>query len=280
MAPLSKTLVLTGAVFAAFSSAVPIQQRDVVWETVTNVVWTTVDVTTTIGGDQPTTAPVAVPETTSADPAPAPSETTSVSSAPAPAPTTTSETAPTQAAPAPQVVSSSSSTSSVSAPATTAPAPETSVPSTTSAPAPTTTYAPAPSSSSSSSSSSTSAPAPTSSASSSSSSSSSGLCSESSPCSGEGTYYDTATSSLNPSSCGTTNDGTSEDVLALPYGLMVDSDCGKSVTVSYRGKTAKATVVDKCMGCQGQSIDLSRHLFDQLASEIDGRLYGVQWWFN
>jgi hypothetical protein len=40
-----------------------------------------------------------------------------------------------------------------------------------------------------------------------------GACSKSAPCTGDITYYDTATTTSNPSSCGTPNDGHTELVL-------------------------------------------------------------------
>jgi hypothetical protein len=33
-----------------------------------------------------------------------------------------------------------------------------------------------------------------------------------------------------------------ENVLALPHGIMTDSDCGKTVTVTYNGQTATGIV--------------------------------------
>lgn len=58
-------------------------------------------------------------------------------------------------------------------------------------------------------------------------------CTKDAPCKGQVTYYDTATSPSAPSSCGMTNDGETESVLALPHGLMTDADCGKTVTIHY-----------------------------------------------
>jgi hypothetical protein len=94
------------------------------------------------------------------------------------------------------------------------------------------------------------------------------------------TYYDTATTSTNPSSCGTTNDGETEFVLALPHGIMTDSDCGKSVTIEYNGVTQTGKVVDKCMGCDNTSVDLSRAFFGAFASLSEGRLSGAKWYIN
>lgn len=62
---------------------------------------------------------------------------------------------------------------------------------------------------------------------------------------------------------------------------MSDSDCGKSVTIIYNGVTKTGTVVDKCVGCDNNSIDVSRALFVALAGSLDpGRLFGVEWFIN
>ncbi|GLI76945.1 hypothetical protein PoHVEF18_005227 [Penicillium ochrochloron] len=246
MAPITKTLALAGAFFAVSGFAAPFNKRAVVWETVTDVVWETVDVTTTIypnGQAQATVVPVVT--------------------------TTAVETTPTvQAAAAAQTLNEEEATTStiVAAPTTTA--------------APVVQAAAVESSSSTSSAAST-----TSSASSSSSSSTSsgytGSCSEGSPCTGDITYYDTATTSSNPSSCGTTNDGLTELVLALPHGIMTDGDCGKSVTITHNGVSKTGKVVDKCMGCDNNSVDLSRAFFEALAGSLDaGRIAGVEWYIN
>jgi expansin (peptidoglycan-binding protein) len=57
--------------------------------------------------------------------------------------------------------------------------------------------------------------------------------------------------------------------------------CGKTITVkcTSTGKTTTAKVVDKCMGCDGDSIDLSNAAFSDLADMAVGRT-GAQWWFN
>ena len=105
-------------------------------------------------------------------------------------------------------------------------------------------------------------------------------CTKDTPCKGQVTFYDTATSPSAPSACGTTNDGGAESVLALPVGLMSDADCGKIATVKYGSITKTGKVVDKCMGCDNSSIDLSRHFFKDLASLSEGRISGVEWWIN
>ena len=77
--------------------------------------------------------------------------------------------------------------------------------------------------------------------------------------------------------------------------------CGRMAQIKVPGKpVVAAKLVDKCMGCvshpesahvsfhtdanayvqEGESIDLSNHLFDQLADEAEGRLHEIEWWFT
>lgn len=263
MAPITKSLALAGALFAACGFAAPVEKRAVVWVTVTDVVWTTVDVTTTIYPEQLGATTATVEPVTTTPAAPAVPTTTVV-------PQQESETqSQQQAAPAPQPETSAPAPAPAPQPeTTTAPAPP--------APQPTeqTTVVPEPTSTSQ-------APAaPVSSSGSASDSGYNGACDENSPCVGEMTYYDTATLATNPSACGTTNDGETELVLALPVGLMTDADCGKSVTIEYNGVTQTGKVVDKCMGCDNTSIDLSRALFESFASLSAGRISGAKWYIN
>lgn len=241
------------AIFATLTAAAPVhQKRAVVYETVTEVDVTTIDTTITLypGEATPTVASVYTTEVAvTSTPAAVVVPTSTV--APAPAPVADTASSPTQAPPAP--------------------APETT---TTAAPVPTTTVAPpapaiaAPVTSSSSSSTSTAAPATSTGTSGSSGSGHSGT--------GDGTFYDTATSLSSPSYCDTANDGTTENVVALSQAIMDQSLCGAKITVTYDGKTATGTVVDKCMGCSAESIDMSRAMFGDLASLDAGRIT-VSW---
>lgn len=240
----SKALALA-AIFATLTSAVPMQQkRDLVYQTVTETDITVVDTTITLypGEATPTLSP-AVEEAT-ATPA---VETSGFAEK--------------------QVASSSSTTYSPPAPA-----PQTSYSSsTTSAVAPTTYSPPAAEPTTSSSSSSTSSTSTSSTAPSTSTSGSilSGY--------GDGTYYDTATSSTSPSFCDTTNDGTSSNVVALSQDVMTEALCGSTIYVTYESKTLKGTVWDKCMGCDSQSIDMSRAMFGNLTDMSAGRIT-VSWY--
>ncbi|KAH6722512.1 RlpA-like double-psi beta-barrel-protein domain-containing protein-containing protein [Leptodontidium sp. MPI-SDFR-AT-0119] len=112
-----------------------------------------------------------------------------------------------------------------------------------------------------------------------SSSSSGGVCSSASPCEGDITYYDAGLGA-----CGETTDGSVDKVIALPVGMMGAQSngnpyCGKTVTIKKGSKTTTATVVDKCMGCKGNSIDLSNAAFLELAEFDVGRTTAT-WWFN
>lgn len=94
---------------------------------------------------------------------------------------------------------------------------------------------------------------------------------------GDLTYFVTATDPSSPSACGTTNNGETELVLALPQSIMDPSDCGKDVTIEYKGISKVGRVVDKCIGCDEQSIDLSIALFRQFSDLKSGRLFGATW---
>ncbi|KAK8112187.1 RlpA-like double-psi beta-barrel-protein domain-containing protein-containing protein [Apiospora kogelbergensis] len=92
---------------------------------------------------------------------------------------------------------------------------------------------------------------------------------------GDMTYY-------NPGlgSCGLTN-GDGDAVVALSpaqYAAHPDA-CGKSIVINYGGKTATATVVDKCPGCSADSIDVSPSIFQSLESLDAGRVQ-VSWSFQ
>ncbi|KAL8854748.1 MAG: hypothetical protein Q9221_000531 [Calogaya cf. arnoldii] len=99
------------------------------------------------------------------------------------------------------------------------------------------------------------------------------------PCSGEITFYDTGLGA-----CGTVDDGLNENVFALAHGMMGEQSngnpfCGRKAEVTLDGKTVVGKLVDKCMGCVGQDIDLSHKMFQALAHEDRGRIPGVSWKF-
>lgn len=270
MAPIFKSLALVSALFAAISSAAPVnldkREVDVVWTTVTTVVWTTIDVTTTIYPTPQAPTPPVVESTPTPTPSAAPEQAEPIETSTQPETTKSQPTQPSVATFIP--VAAAAAAADSAAPIPEEPAPQ---PATTAAPSTSTTTQAAPSAPPAANSGSTEKAA---------SSGYSGPCSKGSPCVGQLTYYDTATSASAPSSCGLTNDGFSENVVALPVGIMTDADCGKTVTITYNGITKTATVVDKCMGCKPTDLDASRHLFGELADFSAGRIDGMSWYFN
>lgn len=75
-------------------------------------------------------------------------------------------------------------------------------------------------------------------------------------------------------------------MVALPHSMMGpkfndNPYCNKTITITCiaTGKTTSATVVDKCMGCDGFSIDLSNAAFLDLGDLAMGRTRAT-WYFN
>lgn len=250
---------------------------DIVWKTVIDEVVKTVDVTTTIW-----VTPGGAPPAQSPPPAPVAQSSSSSVAVPAVHPVQS-----------PPPVSSSS---------VAAPPP----------PPPSSSAAPAPPPSSSAA-----APPPQSSSSSSSAPSSGGsflatgfgdilpganesyaACTESTPCGtpndpgAEASFYSMTGSDgvIGTGACGSALNALTTDFVAineyvmgyLSSGTPMNPLCGVTVTVknTATGKTATGVCADKCPGCKTSwGIDLSNHLFDQLASESEG-VFPVEWWFN
>lgn len=266
---LAKTIVAAGALLS-MAAAVPMQQqnkRDVVWETKIEEAYVTVDVTTTVWlnpGETPPIGPAGgdgapghfghghhgnhhtkvTSKIKSTITVPGPSE---QPTEPASPPETTSTSAP----PAP-----TTSTYVAPAPSTPAPAP--------SSPAPVSSAPPADSSPPSN---------------------GGGSAPSGQTYTGDLTYY---TPGLG--SCGVTNTA-SQNIVALAEGMMsamtpasgnpnANPLCGKSITISYGGKTATATIMDTCPGCANGGLDLTPSLFEVFAPLSEGRLTGMKWWYN
>jgi len=58
------------------------------------------------------------------------------------------------------------------------------------------------------------------------------------------------------------------------------SHCGDTVTISYRGKSVQATVVDECMGCDPNHIDLSPGLLHHIAGPGTDMVSDASWSFG
>ncbi|KAI1804801.1 RlpA-like double-psi beta-barrel-protein domain-containing protein-containing protein [Daldinia bambusicola] len=94
---------------------------------------------------------------------------------------------------------------------------------------------------------------------------------------GDMTYY---TPGLG--ACGKQNSASDHIVALSPaqYGHDANPNlakvCGRTINIRYGGRTASATVVDKCPGCASGSIDVSPAVFRQLAPLDKGRVR-VEW---
>jgi len=99
--------------------------------------------------------------------------------------------------------------------------------------------------------------------------------------SGELTFFKVGLGSCGYNDAGKDN---SENIVALSHLLMGEQSngnpmCGKTITVSYGGKTVQAVVRDKCMGCAVNNIDGTEKLFTEFEPLSKGR-FEVKWWFN
>ncbi|RYP37537.1 hypothetical protein DL767_002845 [Monosporascus sp. MG133] len=97
--------------------------------------------------------------------------------------------------------------------------------------------------------------------------------------SGDMTYYDPEGA---PGACGGRHLG-SDKVVSVPlshYGNYPNPNncpsCGKTMRIHRNGKTTTAKVVDKCKGCAGDRIDVTKAVFSDLADLNLGRVQ-VTW---
>ncbi|ERF75599.1 hypothetical protein EPUS_04579 [Endocarpon pusillum Z07020] len=285
---LSTPFILAASLLSSVAQAAPalhaIKARDYVTEIVTETVWTTVDITTTLYVDElpSTSAPAtASAEVTSAEKIESTPEPTSLPAA-EPAPTS-SEDAPIAASSAAGefAESSTSPTPEFTAPAPSVPAesPPASVPSASATPEePTPVVVPTPEIPTSSAPAAYEAPTP----SPVSSVAENGSCEGGSTCTGDVTHWDGGLGA-----CGTVVDTESDMAIALPHGFMgplsnSNPYCGRTVTIeTTSGSTVQATVRDKCMGCEGRSIDLTNKAFNAVTDgKGDGRVKNIKWHFS
>lgn len=100
---------------------------------------------------------------------------------------------------------------------------------------------------------------------------------------GEFTYYDIGLGACGGESVAGKDEEVS--IVALSHLLMGEESnnnpmCGKTITIKANGKTATATVADKCMGCAINDIDVSRKVFKEIWGSTDKGRTPVEWWFN
>ncbi|KAK5465153.1 hypothetical protein LTS15_001716 [Exophiala xenobiotica] len=116
------------------------------------------------------------------------------------------------------------------------------------------------------------------------SASTSGTCEgQGAACVGDVTHWDGGLGA-----CGWNVNTASDMQIALPFAFMgtlsnTNPYCGRSVTLynPTSGTTVQATVGDKCMGCVDRAIDCTDALFNAITDGTgDGRVSGIEWWLN
>lgn len=87
--------------------------------------------------------------------------------------------------------------------------------------------------------------------------------------------------------CGSVVDTNTDMAIALPHGFMGERSndnpyCNREVTIRnpMTSQEFQTRVKDKCMGCEGGSIDLTNTLFDFVVPNGDGRVHGIEWWLS
>ncbi|EJD03837.1 expansin family protein [Fomitiporia mediterranea MF3/22] len=108
----------------------------------------------------------------------------------------------------------------------------------------------------------------------------------SSSATGQGTFYQ-----IGLGACGVTNGG--NDKIAAVSHLLFDAFpgydgvnpnsnpvCGKSITLTYQGKSTTVKIEDRCEACALTDIDLAPSAFEQIADFSVGRISGMTWVWN
>lgn len=297
-------IILAASLLFSLTQAAPapraVKARDYVTQIVTETVWTTVDITTTIYVDElPSNhvpATTSVEATSSAEVASSTQELESYLVSPAVTPTATpaaaaealvSEPAPLESTSPEPTSAAVSAAVEESAESSTSPAPEYPAavqPSSVPAPAyntPTTALIPSPSPAESSPASQS---APAVDTTGTSGGSETGTCrGRSSSCKGDITHYDGGMSA-----CGRIVNTKTEYVVALPFGFMGTRSndnpyCNMPITVRnpVTGTTVRGIVGEKCMGCLRRSIDTTDIMFEAVTDgQGDGREYNFEWWLD
>ncbi|KAL8847697.1 MAG: hypothetical protein Q9221_007258 [Calogaya cf. arnoldii] len=71
----------------------------------------------------------------------------------------------------------------------------------------------------------------------------------------------------------------SREIMNNPANPNLNPKCGSKINI-YNPSTKKthtATIVDTCMGCKKEDIDVNVELFNKVAPSGDGRVHGIMW---
>ncbi|KAG6294076.1 hypothetical protein E4U09_002729 [Claviceps aff. purpurea] len=112
--------------------------------------------------------------------------------------------------------------------------------------------------------------------------------SSSSASSGSGTYKgDITYYAVGMGACGHDDSGkdNSENIVALSHLMMGTQSngnpmCGKTITIYGNGRSTTATILDKCMGCNHDDIDVSEKVYKELYGSLDSGRMPISWSFN
>ncbi|KAG5988094.1 hypothetical protein E4U52_006922 [Claviceps spartinae] len=115
-----------------------------------------------------------------------------------------------------------------------------------------------------------------------------GGSSSSSASSGSGTYKgDITYYAVGLGACGQDDSGkdNSANIVALSHLMMGTQSngnpmCGKTITIYGNGKSTTATVLDKCMGCNHNDIDVSEKVYKELYGSLESGRMPISWSFN
>jgi len=103
------------------------------------------------------------------------------------------------------------------------------------------------------------------------------------PFTGDGTFFATGLGA-----CGITNYPTDSIVAISQIRFDAASTgpnpndnplCGAKVSISFEGNSHTATIVDRCTGCEKDSLDMTTNLFQVFADLGVGRIHGIEWNF-
>ncbi|WP_306363713.1 RlpA-like double-psi beta-barrel domain-containing protein [Nocardia sp. CC227C] len=83
--------------------------------------------------------------------------------------------------------------------------------------------------------------------------------------------------------CGTAINAESQLLAAVPTALWTTADsnddplCQRGVEVTYEGRTIRAPILDRCVSCAGDKIELSQAAFQILESDLGVGQIQVDW---
>ncbi|ORX57420.1 hypothetical protein DM01DRAFT_1334043 [Hesseltinella vesiculosa] len=98
---------------------------------------------------------------------------------------------------------------------------------------------------------------------------------------GTATFFNPSTEGGSDGACGKSESDNAQIVAlnAVQYGSTSSKSswCGKTVQITYKGKTTNATINDACPECSYGDLDLTHTVFKDLESDMSVGEIKVQW---